>query len=458
MTPPQLRVSIQQSAEGAIKACYPVDHDALNALLGRADGDFHALVYLQEQPLDHTFLVVTGDDELRQDARRCRVVVCIRDSFRDLEALHLYLRGVDPDTHPVGTPADFMFQHDGRLVHDLHSIPFGSVILHSVLHSPPAVEPIDDDLDRSGAEDFLDDQSDDSLSSIQIQTDRRYIKPLQLGHPVLDLEVPRDDEDIERCTIMSLLPSRFVEVQEWGARCQVRDATGLFDADLLVDPRRNACLCDLIFECVTTGSLGVELRWLEVLRLPCSCTGQEATQALCRYFGCSVAQVSSLWSQGVEWSNEDLRQLEDGDICCVCLIGVNGCNQSVVAPCPGQCCDSERIYTFVADVNDTYRRFDVVAGNDAQACDHIAGLFSGPIQFTLVGWDPSHLESCRSLFLVSQQPEVVTLWPTSTTPVAKCVSTVPQSLPTVVDCQWSCPYFLCNFGGAWHVHMLRHCS
>ena len=411
LDPPQLRVSIQQAAEGAIKACYPVDHDALNALLGRAAGDFHALVFSQEQPLDHAFLVVTGDDELRQDARRCRVVVCIRDSFRDLEALHLYLNGVDPVTYPSGAPADFMFQHDGRLVPDLHSIPFGSVILHSVLHPCADVAPSDDDLDRSEVGGFPEDQSDDSLSLLQIHKDRRHIKLLQFGHPVLDIEVPRGKEDVERCTIVSLLPSRFSEAQEWGMRCQVHDDTGLVDADLLLDPCRDDSLCDIIVECVTTGRLGDELRWLHVLRLPYNCTGQEATQALCRSFRFSVSQVSSLTAQGVAWPNEDLRQLEDGDICSVRLHGVKGCHQSEVVPYLGHECHTERIYTFVADVNDTYRRFDLVACNDAHACDRLAGLFSGPIQFTLVGWDPSHLDSCRRLFLVSQQPEAVALWP-----------------------------------------------
>lgn len=317
LAPPHLRVNIQQLCGDAIKACYPVDHDALNAMLGRASGDFHALVYLQGQPLDHAFLVVTGSDEVRPDERRCRVVVCLRDSFRDLQALHLHLCGVDNVEHREGRHDDFLFQHDGRLVHDLHSIPFGAVILHSVLHAPPDAGSIADEVIRNGSDDLFDDPSDDGLSLIQIQPGMKTIKLLQIGHPVSDLVIPQAAEDIERCTIISMLPSRFVEIQEWGARCQVQCDNGLQEAVLLVDPMRSDCVCDLIFECVSIGGNGGASSSLEVLRLPCSCTGQEAIQALCLHFGCTRSQVEGIWIHGTDWSGDVVRHLDDGDVCCI---------------------------------------------------------------------------------------------------------------------------------------------
>ena len=252
--PPQLRDNIQQICGDAIKACYPVDHDALNAMLGRASGDFHALVYLQGQPLDHAFVVVTGCDELRQDSRRCRAVVCLRDSYSDLRALHLHLCGIDTVAHQAMRHDDFMFQHDGRLVHDLHAIPFGAVILHSVLQAPQDEVAMDDDEGRSGSEELCDDPSDDSLSLLQIQPGLKSVKLLQFGHPVSDLVISHDSEDVERCTIMSMLPSRFAEIQEWSSRSQVNCDSGLQDAELLVDPMRRDGLRDIIAECVSVGA------------------------------------------------------------------------------------------------------------------------------------------------------------------------------------------------------------
>ena len=399
--PPQLRDDFQQICGDAIQACYPVDHDALNAMLGRANGDFHALVYLQGQPLEHAFLVVTGCDELRQDG--CRTVVCLRDSHSDLRALHLHLCGIDDVEHQAMRHDDFMFQHEGRLVYDLYAIPFGAVILHSVLQAPQEDEVIDEDERRNGAEDLFDDLSDDGLSLLQLHPGMKSIKLLQFGHPMSDFVISHAAEDVERCTIISMLPSRFAELQEWSSRCQVYCDDGLQDVELLVDHTRRDGVRDLISKA----------RCLEVLRLPRSCTGHEFRQMLCSHFSCAWVNIDSVRIYGVDWPVEAVHHLEDGDVCNIQFLDIaldalqpQLSPRSVPVPC------TEHIYTFVADLQDSHRRLDVVACNEAQACAQAASAFSVPILLTHVGWDPSHLESCRSLFVVSWAEEDGDLWPT----------------------------------------------
>jgi len=211
LAPPQLRVSIQQLCGNEIKACYPVDHDALNAMMGGTNRAFHALVYLQGQPLDHSFLVVTGRDHLQPEAHGRRVVVCQRDLFSDFEALHLHLHG----GNPVARDETFNFWYEGNPILDLHAIPFGAVILHSVEHANDGDVSVDGDEAAVESEDCDEDDalSDDDLSLLQTQVRLRSIKLLQDGHSPLELEVQHDDEDFERCAIVNQLPARFAEVR-----------------------------------------------------------------------------------------------------------------------------------------------------------------------------------------------------------------------------------------------------
>ena len=410
LAPPQLRVSIQQLCGHEIKACYPVDHDAINAMLGGTSTAFHALVYLHEQPLDHAFLVVTGRDRLHQDVHSRRVVVCLRDSFGDLEALHSHLHGSDS----LSSDEAFIFLHDGRPIHDLHAIPFGSVVLHSVVHAPEgdvSVEEADATLE---SEDLTDDEipSEDDLSLIQIKAKRRHIKLLQAGHPSVDVVVQHDDEDLERCAIMTQLPSRFVEAREWADRCQVRSATGLCVAELLMDPYRHDGMCAVIADCMWTGVGCEPVYGVVVIRVASSCAKQDVIHALSRQLGCIETHIEQLWVHGALWDEDTPRVVDNGDVCQV-QINAGECG----LPCPRGNAVIEyswgeaKLFTFVSEVDGTHRRFDVVACDEDQACAQIEGVFDDPIQLTLVRWDPSHLEPCRSLFLVSKRNQASSAWP-----------------------------------------------
>ena len=302
LAPPQLRVSIQQLCSNEIKACYPVDHDALNAMLGGTGSAFHALVYLQEQPLDHAFLVVTGGDRLHPDSHGRRVVVCLRDSFSDLAALHSHLHGGDT----LSSNEVFTFLHDGRPIHDLHAIPFGSVILHSVVHTSA------DDVSRDEAdatlesEDLTDDEtpSEDDLSLIQTRAISRRVKLLQVGQPSVDVVVQQDVDDLERCAIIAQVPSRFVEVREWGDRCQVHDATGECMAELLFDPCRHDGMRDIIAECRWLCTEGPPVYGVVAIRVANLCAKQDVISAVCSQVGCLEVHVGQLWLNGTLWDEE----------------------------------------------------------------------------------------------------------------------------------------------------------
>ena len=385
LAPPQLRVSLQQLCGKEIKACYPVDHDALNAMMGGTCTSFHALLYLQGQPLDHAFLVVTGGDSQQREAHGRRVVVCQRDSFSGLEALHLHLNG----GNSVARDETFTFLYEGNPVLDLHAIPFGSVILHSVAHATDGDVSLDGEETAGEFEDFGDEEalSEDDLSLLQLQAGSRYITILQDGHPPLEIAVQHDEEDIERCAIVNQLPTRFADICEWGDRCHVRCDTGFRLVELLMDPRRSDGRCDVIADCMWIGGNGGPSYAAVVLRVTSPCTQHDAVHAVCRQVGCKEVQVEQLWIHGARWEQDVPCPVENGDVCRVQIRAVedrlgSSCQPDVLEET--RCVTKPPIFTFVGDVEGIYRRFDVVACDETQARAQIEKVFEDQVQITLI--------------------------------------------------------------------------
>ena len=374
LAPPQLRVSLQQLYGCEIKACYPVDHGALNAMLGTTNDDFHALVYLHGQPLDHAFLVVTGRGDSFQDEPRRQVVVCVRDSFRDLDALHLHLLGGNPDARAE----HFTFQHDGKIVHDLHAIPFGSVILHSVVPAPNDDTSMYDGEDVFESEDLSEEEefSDDELSLLQTKASWR-------------------------------------SVLEWCDRQEVPCKDGTCSAELLIDPFRPDGFCDAMVECVWSGKAGEFSRSVEVLRLPCFSRRQDVIQAVCIQVGCLEFQVARVWVDGTVWKDDAEYPVVDGAFYSAEIQAVDNRLQCSSGPVnPDASTSGAKIFTFVCEVDEAHRRLDIVAVTEKQALARVCAIFESPVQITRVHWDPSHLEPCRNLYVVSRGNCDSNEWPT----------------------------------------------
>lgn len=221
-----------------------------------------------------------------------------------------------------------------------------------------------------------------------------------------------DVEDIERCAIVAQLPVRFREAIEWSDRFEVQCGTEKCDAELLIEPLRPDGCCDAICECVWTGGKHGASRCLEVLRLPCSCGTQDVIHALCAQVDCSASQVSHISQNDILWKEDAVHPVADGDVVSVEITAVD-CRlfRSSGTSVSDNLRSSDKIFTFVSQVDDTHRRFDVVACDVDQACAQIAEVFVDPIQFTNVPWDPSHLEPCRHLYVVTQFNPDSTVWP-----------------------------------------------
>lgn len=134
IAPDRFYAAAQQACGFSLRACYPVDHVAVNPALGSAAGSFHAMVFPRGTSIEASFLGVTRvirSDELVVSASSR---LCLRDTFSDLMDLRNFLctmSGLDPRSR-------YMFSHDGQEIQQIATINFGWVILRSIFLEMPS--------------------------------------------------------------------------------------------------------------------------------------------------------------------------------------------------------------------------------------------------------------------------------------------------------------------------------
>jgi len=71
-----------------------------------------------------------------------------------------------------------------------------------------------------------------------------------------------------------------------------------------MDPYRADGRCDVIADCMWTGSNGGTSYDAVALRVTNPCTPQDVVQALCRQVGCKEEQVEQLWLHETRWEQD----------------------------------------------------------------------------------------------------------------------------------------------------------
>ena len=385
---------------------FPLPGDLLDLANPMLGSHFHAMVLPGDGSIGATLVTVT--QLLDQDGtvlRSCNQVVR-RDDFLSLDALHQHLCGhfrFDP-------MLAYQFGCNGHVVDSLQSVSFATVLVHTmqqgVLQAPQS-NVTDDDSGMSAVDETSEGSVyTDSLSLLQKRAVRgRSILLLQHNQQLRKIDVQSDVEDIERCDIVSAMPSHFASPKGWIDR-RPYNLTGLsHDVEILVDPGRPVDSVDTLCECLYLGETTMVPQGLFVLRVSRLTTWDGLLEQLSIQGKVSSDEVESIRIDGSTVFHDTQKIIDDGAHCVVvirepCSDGFCG---SLIVEISGPVALPGMITTYVHDLQFAPRRFDVVGTPDPEKL--LAKIVpENAAQRTLcwhqVKWDPNDLEPCRNLFLL----------------------------------------------------------